>query len=88
VKVRVLEHVNVLPSTNVHVAEVAGVVKTFLLTDVAVATPRTGVTNVGEVALTVLPVPVNVYVIVLTSLSQSASTVVPATKVVVAISVL
>lgn len=48
------------PSTSVRVAPVAGWVKASLLTLVAVATPIVGVTRVGEVALTVPPVPVTV----------------------------
>ncbi len=56
--VRVFEQVNVLPSTSVHVLDVAGVVKVFLLMLVAVATPRAGVVNVGDVARTPFPVPV------------------------------
>ena len=38
----------VLPCANVKVAEVAGVVSVNLFTLVAVATPKTGVTKVGE----------------------------------------
>ena len=57
-KVRVLEQVNVLPLAIVKVAEVAGAVRTTLLIEVAVATPKTGVTNVGEVAPTIAPEPV------------------------------
>lgn len=49
---------SVLPSVSVSVAPVAGWVSVSLLIDVAVATPRTGVTRVGDVARTPLPVPV------------------------------
>ena len=58
VKVRVLEAVRVLPSAMVRVEAVAGAVIVTLLTVVAVATPSVGVTNVGEVSKTKLPVPV------------------------------
>ena len=37
------------PSARVRVAEVVGAVKVSLLTEVAVATPKVGVTKVGEV---------------------------------------
>jgi hypothetical protein len=50
---------NVEPSARVSVAEVAGAVKATLLIEVAVATPRTGVTSVGEVAKTKEPDPVS-----------------------------
>jgi hypothetical protein len=46
------------PSATVKVADVAGAVKVNLLILVAVATPKTGVTNVGLVSKTILPVPV------------------------------
>ena len=46
------------PSANVKVAAVAGAVNATLLMLVAVATPNTGVTRVGEVANTFTPVPV------------------------------
>ena len=46
------------PSATVKVADVAGAVKVNLLMLVAVATPKTGVTNVGLVSKTILPVPV------------------------------
>src|SRR3990167_7742102 len=59
VKVKVLEAVKVLPSAIVKVAEVAGAVRVSLLIVVAVATPRTGVTKVGEVARTAKPDPVS-----------------------------
>ena len=49
---------NVEPSAKVNVADVAGAVKVTLLTLVAIATPMVGVTNVGLVASTLLPVPV------------------------------
>jgi hypothetical protein len=42
------------------VADVAGAVTATLLTDVADATPNTGVTRVGEVASTTAPLPVEV----------------------------
>ena len=48
----------VAPSAMVNVAAVAGAVNATLLMLVAVATPKTGVTNVGLVARTLLPVPV------------------------------
>jgi hypothetical protein len=57
-KVRVLEQVNVLPLAIVKVQEVAGAVRATLLIEVAVATPKTGVTNLGDVSKTNLPVPV------------------------------
>jgi hypothetical protein len=47
------------PSAMVSVAEVAGAVMATLFTLVAVATPKVGVTNVGLVAKTRLPVPVS-----------------------------
>ena len=47
-KVRELFTVNVLPSAMVKVAPVAGVVMAILLMDVALATPKAGVTKVGE----------------------------------------
>jgi hypothetical protein len=50
--------VRVEPSANAKVAEVAGAVKATLLILVAVATPNTGVTRVGDVANTLTPVPV------------------------------
>ena len=51
--------VSVLPSAMVKIALVAGVVIVILLIDVALATPKAGVTKVGEVFITnVLPVPV------------------------------
>ena len=50
--------VRVEPSANAKVAEVAGAVKATLLILVAVATPKTGVTRVGDVANTLTPVPV------------------------------
>ena len=50
--------VNVVPSISVSVALVAGAVMATLLMLVAVATPKAGVTNVGEVASTLFPVPV------------------------------
>ena len=49
---------NVDPSAKVKVAAVAGAVKATLLMLVAVATPNTGVTRVGDVANTLTPVPV------------------------------
>jgi hypothetical protein len=49
---------NVELSANVKVAAVAGAVKATLLILVAVATPNTGVTRVGDVANTFTPVPV------------------------------
>ena len=48
----------VAPFAMVSVADVAGAVNATLLMLVAVATPKTGVTNVGLVASTLLPVPV------------------------------
>jgi len=48
----------VAPSAMVSVAAVAGAVNATLLMLVAVATPNTGVANVGLVARTLLPVPV------------------------------
>ena len=58
-KVSELFAVKVFPSAMVRVAEVAGAVMVNLLTEVAVATPKVGVTKVGEVFITkVLPVPV------------------------------
>ena len=50
--------VSVLPSAMVRVEPEAGAVKATLLTDVAVATPSTGVTRVGVVARTTEPEPV------------------------------
>jgi hypothetical protein len=50
--------VRVEPSANANVAEVAGAVNATLLMLVAVATPKTGVTRVGDVANTLTPVPV------------------------------
>jgi hypothetical protein len=51
--------VSVAPSAIVSVAEVAGAVTATLLTEVAVATPRAGVTSVGDVSTTnFVPVPV------------------------------
>ena len=47
-RVRVLLTVRVFPSATVNVAEVAGAVIVSLLIEVALATPRVGVTNVGE----------------------------------------
>lgn len=47
------------PSEIVSVAELAGAVIATLLIEVAVATPRTGVTNVGEVPNTKAPDPVS-----------------------------
>jgi hypothetical protein len=51
--------VRVEPSANAKVAEVAGAVKATLLILVAVATPKTGVTRVGDVANTKSPEPVS-----------------------------
>lgn len=51
--------VNVEPCASVSVAEVAGAVIATLLIVVAAATPRTGVTSVGEVANASAPVPVS-----------------------------
>lgn len=48
VNVSVFDAVNVFPSAMVRVADVAGAVIATLFTDVAVATPIVGVTNVGE----------------------------------------
>lgn len=48
----------VAPSAMVSVAAVAGVVNATLLMLVAVATPSTGVINVGVLSSTILPVPV------------------------------
>jgi hypothetical protein len=48
----------VLPSAIVSVAELAGAVIVSLLIVVAVAAPSVGVTSVGDVARTILPVPV------------------------------
>ena len=59
-KVRVLLAVKVFPSAIVRVAVVAGAVRVSLLTLVAVATPMSGVTRVGEVARTTEPEPVAV----------------------------
>src|SRR6185437_9305028 len=56
--VRLLLAVNVLPLAMVRVALVAGAVTVTLLMLVAVATPIVGVVSVGEVASTLLPVPV------------------------------
>jgi hypothetical protein len=52
------EVANVEPSAKVKVAAEAGAVKTTLLILVAEATPKTGVTRVGDVANTLTPVPV------------------------------
>ena len=58
-RVKLLFAARVFPSAIVKVAEVVGAVKLTLLTLVAVATPKTGVTKVGEVLITkVVPVPV------------------------------
>ena len=54
-----LEAVRVLPSATVRVADVAGAVIVILLTEVAEATPRAGVTSVGDVANTAAPLPVS-----------------------------
>ena len=51
--------VRVEPSANAKVAEVAGAVKATLLILVAVATPKTGVVRVGDVANTKSPEPVS-----------------------------
>lgn len=51
--------VSVDPVTSVRVADVVGAVIVSLLMLVAVATPSTGVTRVGEVANTATPVPVS-----------------------------
>ncbi len=57
--VRELDAVKVFPSAMVKVAEVAGAVMATLFIDVAVATPKVGVTKVGEVSTTnFVPVPV------------------------------
>lgn len=61
VSVSVLLAVNVLPFAIVSVALVAGAVIATLLTLVADATPRVGVTRVGDVARTTPPVPVTVF---------------------------
>jgi len=58
VKLKAPEVANVELSANVKVAAVAGVVKATLLMLVAVATPKTGVINVGVLANTLTPVPV------------------------------
>ena len=58
VRVNVALAAKVLPSAIVSVAELAGAVIVSLLMVVAVAAPRVGVTNVGDVARTALPVPV------------------------------
>lgn len=58
--VAVADAVNVAPSAMVSVADVAGAVMATLLTDVAAATPKMGVTNVGVVARTGAPLPVAV----------------------------
>ena len=58
VKLKAPEVAKVDPSANVKVAAVAGAVKATLLILVAVATPNTGVTRVGDVANTLTPVPV------------------------------
>ena len=47
-----------LPSAIVKVEPLAGAVIATLFTDVADATPNSGVTKVGDVALTTSPVPV------------------------------
>ena len=54
-----LLEVKVLPSAIVSVDPVAGVVNVTLLILVALATPKTGVVRVGEVAKTTTPVPVS-----------------------------
>jgi hypothetical protein len=59
VKVSVLDAVRVLPFAIVRVALVAGAVIATLLIDVADATPRVGVTRVGDVAKTRDPDPVS-----------------------------
>jgi len=57
-KVMLLLAVKVLPSAIVKVDPVAGAVNVTLLTVVAVATPKVGVTKVGpEVNATTVPVP-------------------------------
>lgn len=58
-KVRLWLTVNVLLSATAKVELVAGAVMAILLTLVAVATPNTGVTNVGVLANTNAPVPVS-----------------------------
>lgn len=58
-KVSELLAVKVLPSAIVRVAFVAGAVRATLFIDVAVATPNTGVTNVGLVDNTTAVVPVD-----------------------------
>jgi hypothetical protein len=58
VKLLAPEVTNVDPSANVKVAAVAGAVKATLLIVVAEATPKTGVTRVGDVANTKAPLPV------------------------------
>jgi hypothetical protein len=57
--VRLWLTVNVLPSATAKVELVAGAVIAILLMLVAVATPNTGVTNVGVLANTNAPVPVS-----------------------------
>ena len=57
-KIRELLAVSVLPSAIVKVALVVGAVIVILFIEVAVATPKIGVTKVGDVALTTLPEPV------------------------------
>ena len=58
VNVRVLLAVRVLPSAIVNIEPVAGGVIVTLLIEVAEATPSVGVTRVGLVASTTLPLPV------------------------------
>ena len=58
VRLKAPEVARVDPSAKVKVAAVAGAVKATLLMLVAVATPNTGVTRVGDVANTFTPVPV------------------------------
>jgi hypothetical protein len=58
VKLKAPAVAKVEPSANVKVAALAGAVNATLLILVAVATPNTGVTSVGEVANTLTPVPV------------------------------
>ena len=58
VKLFAPEVTRVEPSANVSVAAVAGAVNATLLILVAVATPKTGVINVGVLANTLTPVPV------------------------------
>ena len=53
-RVKVLFAVRVLPSRMVNVEPVAGAVRATLLIVVADATPKVGVTNVGEVEKTTL----------------------------------